>query len=186
MPRIRSVHPRLWTDEAFVSLSPLARLLAIGLWNECDDGGGFEWRPVQLKMRLLPADHVDIAPLLSELEANKQVARYSIDGRSYGAVRNFGRFQRPKKANRIHPMPDEFRTFAATEHIGSEPVPHPDGTGGEKSPQREEVIEGGNRRKGGGTPLNPPVAGGTFPSEAQVFNLLENQPNRFLQVKKSG
>ena len=47
MARIRSVHPGLWTDEAFVSVSMTARLLAIGLWNQCDDQGAFEWKPIQ-------------------------------------------------------------------------------------------------------------------------------------------
>ena len=32
MARIRSIHPGIWTDEAFVELSALARLLYIGLW----------------------------------------------------------------------------------------------------------------------------------------------------------
>lgn len=41
MSRIRSIHPGLWTDEAFVSLSPMARLFLMGLWNECDDMGSF-------------------------------------------------------------------------------------------------------------------------------------------------
>ncbi len=55
MARIRSIHPGLWTDEAFVSLTPYARLLFMGIWTECDDMGSFEWSPLKLKMRLLPA-----------------------------------------------------------------------------------------------------------------------------------
>src|SRR4051794_19179480 len=37
--RIRSIHPRLFTDEAFVSCLPLARLLLLGIWTEADDHG---------------------------------------------------------------------------------------------------------------------------------------------------
>lgn len=186
MPRIRSVHPGVWTDEAFVSVSPLARLLAIGLWNECDDGGGFEWKPIQLKMRLLPADNIDIDQLLSELVGNQLIRPYAVEGRSYGAVRNFGRFQRPKKPNRTHPMPDELRTFAATEGISSEPLPHPPGTGGEMRQQMEEIIGGGNRR-GGGTPPNPPVVGGASrPTLPEIMKLVHNQTNPFLKVQSGG
>lgn len=113
MARIRSLHPGLWTDEAFVSVSPLARLLHIGIWNECDDAGAFEWKPTTLKMRLLPVDHADVAALLEELTAANMVGRYTVDGREYGAVRNFGRFQRPKKPKSVHPMPSEWQRYAA-------------------------------------------------------------------------
>ena len=68
MSRIRSIHPGIWTDEAFVSLSGFARLMFIGLWNECDDKGTFQWSPLQMKMRILPADNVNAAELLSEIE----------------------------------------------------------------------------------------------------------------------
>jgi hypothetical protein len=53
MARIRSVHPSLFTDEAWVSCSPLARVLYIGLLTDADDQGLFEWKPIQIKMRLL-------------------------------------------------------------------------------------------------------------------------------------
>ena len=39
MARIRSVHPGLWTDEAFVSASPMARLFCIGLWGGASKRG---------------------------------------------------------------------------------------------------------------------------------------------------
>lgn len=140
MARIRSVHPGLWTDEAFVCASPLARLLFIGIWNECDDAGSFEWSPLKLKMRILPADNADVVELLAELEANGCIRSYELGGRKFGAVRNFGRFQRPKKPNSIHPQTDEIRNWCA---IGSEPVTHQSGNSSEIPPQMEE---GGGRR----------------------------------------
>ena len=57
MARIRSVHPGIWTDEAFLSCDPLARLLFIGIWTDADDHGAFEWKPIGLKLKLLPADN---------------------------------------------------------------------------------------------------------------------------------
>lgn len=121
MARIRSVHPGLFTDEAFVSASPLARLLWIGIWTECDDQGAFEWKPITLKMRLLPVDNADVAALLDELAQLDMVRRYTMDGRNYGVVRNFARFQRPKKPNSTFPIPDEFRTFLGSSAGSSEP-----------------------------------------------------------------
>lgn len=145
MARIRSVHPGQWTDEDFVPMSFPARYLAVAIRNEADDQGVFEWKPTTIKMRLLPADNVDVAALLSEMEAHDQVKSFEHDGRKYGAVRNFCKYQRPKKPNHIHFLPEELRTYVALNHAGSEPVPHQDGTSTENPPQRKE--EGGSRRR---------------------------------------
>ena len=139
MARIRSVHPGLWTDERFASVSPLARLLFIGIWNECDDMGSFEWSPLKLKMRLLPADNADAGALLEELAAANCIMQYEIDGRQLGAVRNFALFQRPKKPNSLYPQTPEVRKYCA--HKG-DAVPPQFPTGGEIPPQLEDG--GGN------------------------------------------
>ena len=152
MARIRSVHPGLATDESFVSVSMEARVFFVLLQGECDDGGAFEWKPLQLKMRLMPADAVDIVSLLSELQAADMLKSYEVGGKEYGAVRNFGNHQRPKKPNRSHPMPSDVRTYAATTALGSEPtededgggsppVPHQGDSGSRKSPQMEKEKE---------------------------------------------
>lgn len=142
MSRIRSIHPGLWTDVDFVGLSAFARLLFVGLWNECDDKGIFVWSPLQLKMRVLPADNVDAAALLDEIEAAGSVKKYEIGGKLYGAVRNFAKFQRPKKPNNIHPASPQILAFAGH---NSEPVAFEDEavenqlpTGGEIAPQMED------------------------------------------------
>ncbi len=150
MARIRSVHPGLFTDEAFVTCSPMARLFVIGLWTEADDQGVFEWKPLTLKMRLLPGDNVDAAELLAEIETNGIARRFEVDGKSYGAIRNFQKYQRPKKPNKVHPLPPEYRTFVGSTEASSEPVPHQFPTSGEKSPQMED---GGGRMK----EKNPPT-----------------------------
>lgn len=151
MARIRSVHPGLWTDEAFVCVSPLARLLFIGIWNECDDMGSFEWSPLKLKMRILPADNADINELLSELAGNNCIVRYEIEGRQYGAVRNFAKYQRPKKPNSLYPQTPEILQWVGTEarssRDGSEPVTHQFPTASENSRQMED---GGDKMEDGG------------------------------------
>lgn len=131
MARIRSIHPGFFTDERWVSVSPLARLLGIGIWTECDDQGAFEWKPLQMKMRLFAADSVDVAPLLEELAAADLVRSYEHEGRKFGAVRNFRRFQRPKKPNCIHFMPPEFRTYVGLSGPSSEPDEDQGGGGSE-------------------------------------------------------
>jgi hypothetical protein len=160
MSRIRSVHPGLFTDEAFVCLSDAAQIFFIGLWTECDDQGAFEWKPVQLRLKLRGNRDGSIEPLLAELEAAGCICNYQHEGRKYGLVRNFQRFQRPKKPNSVHFIPPQFRTFVGLKADGtpppqpsddgsSPPAPHQFPTSGEKSPQMEE--EGGRREeeKGG-------------------------------------
>lgn len=105
MARIRSVHPEQWSDEQFVSCTPLARLLAFGIRNEADDNGIFEWNLFRLKVRILPGDNCDIAALLAELLASNQIIRYEIEGKAYGLIRNFQRFQRPKEPSFKYPLP---------------------------------------------------------------------------------
>lgn len=151
MSRIRSIHPGLWTDERFVCVSPMARLFFMGIWNECDDLGSFEWSPLKLKMRLLPADSADATALLAELEEAGSVLRYEVAGKAYGAVRNFCQYQRPKKPNSTFPQTDEVREWVNTEarstRDGSEAGENQLPTGGEKSRQMKDEGDNGERRR---------------------------------------
>lgn len=104
MSRIRSIHPSQWTEEDFVACSAAARLLLLGLRNEADDQGAFEWRPLSLKLRILPADPIEIDPLLDELVRHRQIARYEAEGRPYGVVLDW-RAQRPRRPSFLHPAP---------------------------------------------------------------------------------
>lgn len=157
MARIRSVFPGQWTDEDFVQMSFAARLLVIGLRNEADDNGVFEWKPIMLKMQLFPADAVNIADLLAEAQAHNQIKVVDASGKQYGLIRNFRRWQRPEKPRGRHPLPDEHRAYVGLvdDKPNSEGGESPTGRG--KSPQREE---GGGMREEGISPPNPPVAGG--------------------------
>lgn len=145
MARIRSVHPSLFTDDDWVSCSAFARLFYIGLWTDADDQGLFVWKPLQLKMKIFPGDSIEAGPLLDELVAADLIASFSHAGSKFGAIKNFRKYQRPKKPNAVHFMPEEFRTYVALDAIGSEPdgddpteVPHQTPTKGGKSPQMED------------------------------------------------
>jgi hypothetical protein len=145
MSRIRSIHPGIFTDESFVAVSMTARVLVPGLWVEADDNGIFEWKPLTLKMKVFPADNVDLDALLAELLNADIIKRFTVDGKDYGAVRNFGRYQRPKKPSYKHPLPPELRTYVHSKDDSSPPVPNQFPTSTEKSFQREE--EGGRRKE---------------------------------------
>ena len=121
MARIRSLHPGHWTDEDFVLLSFPARLLALDIRNEADDRGVFEWKPLTIKMKIFPADNIEVGILLDECLEHKQFARFTVDGKDYGVIRNFRGYQRPKKPKILYPMPGEFRTYAGLSDDSSEP-----------------------------------------------------------------
>ncbi len=154
MARIRSIHPGMHTDEAIMQLSGLARYFLIGIWGESDDQGIFEWKPIVLKARIVPADAVTGEQLLDELVAQNCVRRFEVNGKAYGAVRNFQKFQRPKKPNAIYPMPDDISIYVGALTTGSEVVGNQFGTGGEIPQQMED----GGWREGRNKEDNPPAA----------------------------
>ena len=106
MSRIRSIHPGILTDEAFMRLTvecPLAIALLVGLWMEADDSGAFEWKPLTIKARIVPAAQTNVGELLDALARNNFIKAFAIDGRQYGVVRNFVKYQRPKNRSRSIP-----------------------------------------------------------------------------------
>jgi hypothetical protein len=176
MARIRSVHPGLFTDEAFVTLSMTARVFLIGVWTEADDHGVFEWKPMSLKMRLFPADNIDASAVMDELAAADQVRRAEHEGKQYGIVRNFCTWQRPKKPTHRYPFPPAWVEYVAFKGDDSPtstpPVPHLTRTAPGKRPQREEggkeerEVGGGDKNGGGRSVTRAP------PTRAKKTNSL--------------
>lgn len=163
MARIRSIHPGIFTDETYMSLTFPARELIKGLWCEADDHGVFEWKPLTIKARIMPADAVDVPALMEELVGAKFVSKYAIEGKLFGAIRNFCKYQRPKKPSFVHPLPNRLRDWVAIKGeavavngnesvTGGEPVGNQAGTGGGKSPQMEEG--GGTKEEENSSPRN--------------------------------
>ena len=157
MARIRSIHPGLFTDEAFMSASMAARVLIVGLWTEAWDDGAFEWKPIVIKARIFPADVVDVSALLAELEGLNVIRRVDRGGKSYGLIRNFRKFQRPKSPNSSGVVTESDHSFIGLEATSSgaspESVENRFGSVSEISPQMED---GGGRREdvGGEEPKN--------------------------------
>lgn len=144
MARIRSIHPGLFTDESFMSASITARMLLIGIWTESCDDGVFEWKPITLKARIFPVDNVAVPELLAELETLDFLKRFECNGKIYGLIRNFCKWQRPKKPNNSGVLPKSLHSYCGYSVTSSEPVQNRSGTSGEKSPQMED---GGGRRE---------------------------------------
>lgn len=97
MARIRTIKPDFWTDEKVVELSPLARLLFIGLWNFADDQGRMVCSPKRIKMQIFPADDADTSALLGEIRGSGLITVYTVDGIEYLQVCGFEKHQKVDK-----------------------------------------------------------------------------------------
>ncbi len=133
MARIRTVKPEFWSSEQVMSCSPLARLLFIGLWNFCDDGGNHPLAPRTIKALVFPGDDIttdQVSNLLGELEAAELTLSYWVAGKNYLHVRGW-KHQKIEKKNFKYPAPpaesgDDSesgrREFAEESSTGRRPV----------------------------------------------------------------
>jgi hypothetical protein len=157
MARIRTIKPEFWTDEKIVELSPLARLLFIGLWNFADDEGRMVFSQTRIKLQILPADSADISELLGEIRGKKLIIIYAVEGVEYLQIVNFGLHQKVDK-----------RTASK--------YPPPTGTPAEspRIPLTEGIKEG--IKEGNGEPKTPRgsrLNSTVFPEDWKVFCLTE-------------
>jgi hypothetical protein len=114
MSRIRSLHPGLFSDEAFASLPMAARMLLMGIWTEADDHGIFEWKPFTLKMKIFPAEAftaADIEQMMVQIASANCIHKFEDDGKAYAAVRNFSVYQRPRFPTYRYPFPEWCRNY---------------------------------------------------------------------------
>lgn len=104
MARIRTIKPDFFTSDDICSLSPLARLLYIGLWCEADRDGRLVWAPRGFKRRYLPDDLCDIDHLCKELLERGLLRLY---GASFAYIPTFPTHQHinPRESASRFPAP---------------------------------------------------------------------------------
>lgn len=96
-PRIRSIKPEMWHDEAFGSLTPNARLLFIGLITMADDQGRLRDLPAAIVGHVFPYDAVAPAKVdrwLEELAHADLIVRYDAGPHSYIALWSWSKHQK--------------------------------------------------------------------------------------------
>lgn len=145
MARIRSIHPGMPSDEAYMSMTMPAKAAWPLLWTECDDHGVFEWKPIVLKARIFPADNIDFSVILTEYEALGCIECREIEGKKYGFIRNFCKFQRPKSPSYRFPFPNDARSFVGYSVKPTPAIPEDYPSPTEIPPQMKE--EGGSKEK---------------------------------------
>jgi hypothetical protein len=128
MPRIRSLKPELWDDEAIGEASHSARLLFLGLITQADDEGRQRADARLLRARIFPYDDelttADIDAWLFELAVLSLVVIYEANGTRYASLTGWDnqKIDHPKPSRLPSPDagqivdfeggPDSSRTFA--------------------------------------------------------------------------
>ena len=108
MARIRTIKPEFWTAEQVMELSPMARLLFIGMWNFCDDRGVHPVAYKTLKAEVFPADDLlssDVERLIAEVMAQGLLCEFEAEGRRWWFVTGWHHqvINRPSKSR--YPVP---------------------------------------------------------------------------------
>ena len=98
MARIRNIKPEFYSHEELQDmevehpeLHPM--LVFSGLWTQCEWSGVFQWSIRKLKLSLLPFLEYDLEKSLDYLEQHNFIKKFSRDGKDYGFVLNFSKYQ---------------------------------------------------------------------------------------------
>lgn len=137
MARIRTIKPSFFTSFAMAEHPYSTRLTFIGLWTYVDDEGRGPDDPRLIKGALWPLDDAmtprKVEGDLGRLAKAGQIIRYSVEGRRYLAVTEWGlhqRINRPTASQHPGPLTEQYA------------IPH----GRLSEPSRQE----GNREQGTG------------------------------------
>lgn len=178
MARIRTIKPDFFTSEDIVSLSPLARLLYIGIWCEADKEGRLVWKPFTFKLRYLPGDACDIKALCQEIVDQGLVVLY---GDGYAVVPAFSKHQHvnPRESDSVIPAPDgaapvtktKSRVVDACARVpdASPRVPHAQGGREGKGKEREGSVGESASEHAPPEPSPHPADAGPPPTDPSDF-----------------
>jgi hypothetical protein len=124
MARIRGVKPELFRHEGLQDLGELAMLIFIGLFTQADKEGRFCWNVRQLKLDLLPFIDYDLGVTLSALSEAGFIAKYVVNGKSYGVIPGFKTHQYTtgkEPDSKLPAPPDMYQSMTRTcsEHASS-------------------------------------------------------------------
>jgi hypothetical protein len=111
MARTRSIKPDFWNHPLVIECSAEARLLFIGLWSHCDDGGRHPATPKVLKGKVFPADTYtaeQVTVMLKELCDVGLLKPYPANGMTFLEVADWKKWQTIKSPT--FQWPDETGT----------------------------------------------------------------------------
>jgi len=125
MARIRTVKPEFWTSEQIAECSTITRLLFIGMWNFCDDGGNHPASLKSLKMQVFPSDDIqlsEIGTMIDELVKNELITQYTVNNKDYWHVLGW-KHQKIEKPNYKHPEYFPTNSKPIDDHSSNDSLP---------------------------------------------------------------
>lgn len=142
MARIRSIKPEFFLHEGLAEISPLHRLLFVGLWTLADKHGRLEDRPRRIKASLLPWEECDVDALLEDLCDAGFIVRYERDSKDCISIPSFLKHQRPHPKESAYdlPAPEPGKETASRE---KKRLAKPNQPGIPSSPAGKEILESG-------------------------------------------
>lgn len=120
MARHRVIKPEYFTNEQVVECSTNARLLFVGMWCFCDDGGIHPASAARLKMEVFPADafgNDQILEWISELKNVGLLESYLFEGKEFWRVTGW-HHQKIDKPTYSYPGSQKFGEQAAMRRRG--------------------------------------------------------------------
>lgn len=159
MARIRTVKPEFWTAEQVMECSPIARLLFIGMWNFCDDGGNHPASTKTLKAEVFPGDEIssdEIRRLICELVSNGLLIEYEAGGKAYWHVTGW-HHQKIEKPTYKHPKPDiqqPVGNHSTTDRRTVDDLSTPEGKG-EEGKGEDVVVDDADASSAAGKAVDP-------------------------------
>ena len=139
MARSRNIKPGFFANELLVELPFEHRLLFIGLWTIADREGRLDDRPKQIKIKLFPADNLDVDVGLTALADLGFILRYEAGGLRFIQVQNWRKHQQPHFKEKASTIPAPGQSGAFT-HTASEQSPGLEQGKPEASPERAALI----------------------------------------------
>ena len=166
MARIRTIKPEFWSSEQIVECSPTARLLFVGLWSFCDDGGVIPASIKSIKMQVFPGDSFtpdQINEWMGELIKNELIIVCESGDKQYFQITGWHHQKIEKPSYKYPQFADHSPTIRRT--LTDRPPAEVEGKGGRRD------IEG----KGGELP--PPEFGkfSTVMTEKQLREIFEGE-----------
>ena len=121
-PRIRSLKPEMWHDEAVGAVSRDARLLFIGLITLADDEGRFRALPSLVLGHAFPYDAdapKRLAKWIAELEQASLLVTYQAGEHTYGWLPGWSNQRINRPVDSKLPAPPNHGTFSGGSRKGS-------------------------------------------------------------------
>lgn len=181
--RIRTIKPSYFMNEELAELSPLTRLLFIGLWCLADCEGRLEDRPKRIRAEVMPYDDGDVDAMLTALEGAGFLHRYAANGQRFIEVVGFRKHQRinGKEAENPSQIPGRFGVMPETLGGSSgEALGKQSGSDGAGAVAQEGKGREGNRkgREGNGDP-HPPTLDDAASPRLDAAAIMADPANRW-------